>query len=1535
MAAENDGLEHAFSSSSSSSSASSTAPIAFGSLRTKENVYLLALLLVLTLWYFGHQAIQRRNSERKAFQRKARLLGIQSWALATSSSAGSSLASSSSLSSSGATASPGATAANDSSVASSIRKHIRVLAHQAHLDACLLYMTGLLTPFVKRFAKSKGGRDAARRRKSTSNAASDTTSANGSATSVKDVKNRANTNTSSPSQSSNASQSKTSSSNDKNPNGSHVPAGSQTRSLSRPNGPSRHTSSNTPSPSSSRSRSATQSTRQQQQQRTSSLSSSHVSAAQEVKPVMKSIGIQVGESDLLQAAISASPAACQSRNVHAHPATRKGKTTDGSSTSSMQLRACNTPDRTMPSPRMHEEGALASKSDFEIACNVPLPVDPSPAEEDELSPNVRLEVSTEERGLKRDRTITSRTSRSTSRSAASQGTAAQPPTSLENAAKQGSASNAQAMESPKMESLAQSPTGSSSGRSASLSVSTDATGLTSLHGGEPDMKTVPEEEEVKLATRSNIQEDRILNQLQPPVDLKETATSGQTPKKPIPNGLQYSFHTGFQEPTTLENDADDPTDDLMRAHHSLHQSDGNLYLPSPPDSQRRIRVDALGYPSMPLPPSSSSANSSANNSPSAARRAVPVSRPPSALSGSQSPAQERKPSKASLNGSAQVDSGMYLNSIGLQSTNAFPSLPTSPPTRLNGGDYRGQPTSPYHLDHAAQSGVFSGPPLADPQSSQQPSQVPQYMAQTQYQYQNLLQPQAQQPSLNAHLHPSLQVHLPQQPIHQGFQSPVMLSTATSAASPGLLNPLQVHVHANAGSSGGGSGRSSVHQSHHSASSRSASPHPSNQSTTSYSTEPSSVAYTDGAPSRLQSSMCSPGPQPAQVAQQQSQYLQQVRQQQQQPPLHVHTPAHHTQSPQHLDLVQKMLLMQAQIQLALQQNEAQTQQAQAQAHSQQHHFFQSAAGIRAASASVPQTPLTAARPGLPSPLLYSDSQLGQPVFVPNGFNDASSPASGSYPSYLGASTGPHQVPAAQEHYAQLNQYVQQYQSPTASTSKSYMDCANELPSIRRRQSTPALGADMSTATFNASQAQASGSPYMSGKRRNRRHSKPFRLSSYGQAASLDSPDFLASPANDTSAQYDAEVDLSTTSSSHTSFRPKYDRRRSSLVPPTSPLLNGRKERRNRQKERERERSRQMELDDEEVTNNEDDIKADLEVLAQMQQEEDQNGGTTHASLTDIMKRLKSMEIVLERRGKELEIAKWKLKCVEVDRRSIEAEHQKALTHFYERAERAEARLRLADSAVGTSDGSIGKGSPEVLARQVQDATSLQGENSVPSESSHADSESTRPPVSTSFSSTTPHLAYSAGYPSPTSFNAATYAFSDSPYTSSKYPPHPFASEYKTSRNRRKSPRIVSQSSIHEAQGNRTLSPCGNGFRPLPLRSRANSTSQTDSASSESSDSDDEDIEILLDASYSRSPIIQPSAAHSRVPSGNVLDSAASPSSALMKENKTVGLGIEPSSSSSEDNPVRKGAADYVGSLPSFTISQPPASSPSSPSTRRNK
>lgn len=270
------------------------------------------------------------------------------------------------------------------------------------------------------------------------------------------------------------------------------------------------------------------------------------------------------------------------------------------------------------------------------------------------------------------------------------------------------------------------------------------------------------------------------------------------------------------------------------------------------------------------------------------------------------------------------------------------------------------------------------------------------------------------------------------------------------------------------------------------------------------------------------------------------------------------------------------------------------------------------------------------------------------------------------------------------------------------------------------------------------------------------------------------------------------------------------------------------------------------------------------------------------------------------------------------------------------------MRLVDSATSVPEGTNEKSSPEVLKGQLHDTPSLQAEGSAPSEASQADSVSTAYPItrpgalltksnyqdsvapslSISFSSTTPHLAYSADYCSPAAFESASYIFSDSPYISTKYPPHPFASTYKNTRRGRRSPQVPSSKQGQQYESlNGALSPRGKNVTSLASSNPA--SGQEDSGSSENSDSD-EDVEILLDSSYSRSPSIQPSITHSRVPSGSLLDGPA-PSSAAMTESKTVGLGIESSSSSSDGyKPPRKATVDFVGSLPSFTISQPPVS-----------
>ena len=60
-----------------------------------------------------------------------------------------------------------------------------------------------------------------------------------------------------------------------------------------------------------------------------------------------------------------------------------------------------------------------------------------------------------------------------------------------------------------------------------------------------------------------------------------------------------------------------------------------------------------------------------------------------------------------------------------------------------------------------------------------------------------------------------------------------------------------------------------------------------------------------------------------------------------------------------------------------------------------------------------------------------------------------------------------------------------------------------------------------------------------------------------------------------------------------------------------------------------------------------IQPDLDILKSMENDED-------VAVEALLKKMKSMEVVLERRGKELEIARWRLKCVEVDRKGTEAE-----------------------------------------------------------------------------------------------------------------------------------------------------------------------------------------------------------------------------------------------------------------------------------------
>jgi hypothetical protein len=103
---------------------------------------------------------------------------------------------------------------------------------------------------------------------------------------------------------------------------------------------------------------------------------------------------------------------------------------------------------------------------------------------------------------------------------------------------------------------------------------------------------------------------------------------------------------------------------------------------------------------------------------------------------------------------------------------------------------------------------------------------------------------------------------------------------------------------------------------------------------------------------------------------------------------------------------------------------------------------------------------------------------------------------------------------------------------------------------------------------------------------------------------------------------------------------------------------------------------------------------LETLESLKDREDDT-----LAVFEILAKMKAMEAVLERRGKELELATWRVKCGDVDRLNMETEHQKALNHFYERAERAEARLKLADE--GGNRQMVGGSSPSLPARGIDD------------------------------------------------------------------------------------------------------------------------------------------------------------------------------------------------------------------------------------------
>lgn len=119
-----------------------------------------------------------------------------------------------------------------------------------------------------------------------------------------------------------------------------------------------------------------------------------------------------------------------------------------------------------------------------------------------------------------------------------------------------------------------------------------------------------------------------------------------------------------------------------------------------------------------------------------------------------------------------------------------------------------------------------------------------------------------------------------------------------------------------------------------------------------------------------------------------------------------------------------------------------------------------------------------------------------------------------------------------------------------------------------------------------------------------------------------------------------------------------------------------------------------------------IQKEVDALAA----EEQQVEAADVSPDFLRERLKKMEAVLERRGKELEIARWRLRCVEGDRRQADLENQKAIMHFHERAERAEARLRLYDN------GSTSTGAPPTPVTAHRDISSAETASQEASEGS---------------------------------------------------------------------------------------------------------------------------------------------------------------------------------------------------------------------------
>lgn len=338
-----------------------------------------------------------------------------------------------------------------------------------------------------------------------------------------------------------------------------------------------------------------------------------------------------------------------------------------------------------------------------------------------------------------------------------------------------------------------------------------------------------------------------------------------------------------------------------------------------------------------------------------------------------------------------------------------------------------------------------------------------------------------------------------------------------------------------------------------------------------------------------------------------------------------------------------------------------------------------------------------------------------------------------------------------------------------------------------------------------------------------------------------------------------------------------------------------------------------------------LSENLAILDALQDDEalDEDGRKT---------KLKAMEAVLERKGKELEIANWKLKCVEVDRLNTETEHQKALNHFYERAERAEARLRLLDSTgKAVPESSSTSSSPQLQTASLLPDGSDSGTDAnsslriecdeVSPDAIRVDEPSLTWLVKLSIrtqqrkvSDATPSDVQSPLSPYP------THIGSPNPGPPLRYPPHPYAS--KGGRRNTRTRKSSQETPQRLDQGNpRCVAPkSSNGS----IDSRASPAEDEGTASIlyTGSDEDEDDLEIVLH-SAGRSPSLPPTSINGQVPSSlPLLDEAVGAKAA----EGTVGLGFSVTSALGNNSPTRSDIVtpNYVGSLPSFTFSKPPKS-----------